>query len=1358
MVHKRKKKKKQKKKKHQPVDPFDVLDGSVSVTLHELVLLIHRVNPTKERLSRKETSERYRLKAGLQSLLIKRFSEDLLVERADPENPQLISLKPRFFDEDACHALLPELDPEARSLAQGQIDEASLSPYAEANESLPGTEPAERSTGASTSIHNEAPDRAAWGLETHSLEELLRLGAHALAAYDYDACEDYYGRAFELSGGGLEAARPLLEFFVDHLAASEKAMKLAGSLSMSARKDKQINILLALAAARYGAIDQALAHLDRIRSPRASEVYLLAAKHYISGKNVESAQKCVPILQSFKMAELDPEIAALEKEIHQLKTRDFEPMEREMLLAWRGGKREEAAGLADKLLAEWPENKKARRIRGVFAKQRRDDKINGLLQRADEANARSEFEAAADLLKKAMALSPKKEAIAERLERARNAAIRARKEAEIAETMERWGRGERREALLNFARLSDEQRRRVMGKSREARRGRGAGRADAGGDHFSWLERLLSDQPTIKAEKLIAAVMVLGQADEALQNGAEPGAVLSMLQPHDKALGAIPEAGEVIARAEKMLEAREVEKAKASLRKAGDYLTEGDLESTRASIDAIRPDVLNNEEHKVLEMMRAHLEGLERIERLKKETRSAETRGDYFTARDVARRLLEIDAPGAAPSWLERIAEYTHLIKKEWALTTHDLKDSPACHGSQGQRLSDEDNNIRLTPDGRYLLFAFSHGRVVFLKIFSMDDNTFKRVIIFRTPGKMTRPAVALKGNEVWIAGEEGAVVALSLDPPDILSWLDFSGDIESGCIVEQVWLLPTNGFLWIKSRSPEMDDEEIILVVNLDKRRVERRFKCDGMPFIVNFGGDIHTVINKFASRFVQVYSAQGKLIRDFVLDEKNVVDSGSAHPNGSDYVLLPFERDRGFDDPFIEAHADEKEEDVRLVVTIMPDDDNSYTPLKIDKSNGGLVHGVAVSFTDDLLFVHFSDPDQRGGHQLIAFRPTDHGFEQLYRVESPAIGFATDELLRKTAAIYYQGYEIRAVLLDESKPGFDRRSLASRPRPAVPSFGVSVYMCGSPTGAMLERSLEFMGAEQDWIFEPGASEPVSTGPNKPNIADPEDFAAYTHAMKRSMHSELADVLNERFRQNFPDHYISRLHQATGAVNQCEWSKTVSLLSDVPRKDIDPGIARHVCHMLGMGLFAEGEISEALAIWEEGDSCYDGDCDLSLLIEYARIATMAPRKRKERRSWGGVYETLVVFEEVDDYLTAGKWTEAISIMENYNIFAKEEMQLLARLCEAYLRLDIVPADPRWHRKAMALALFCEKHLFYPLGYGYVPPPYIETWPDERLKDVADRSNQWFQNIQGLRKGEQSNDEQGKDERRTSNVHNRRVE
>jgi len=70
---------KKRKKKKQHIDPYEVLAGSVKVTPRELIRLIHRVNPTKEGLDNEKEAQRYQLKAGLQSLLIRQHRDALLV-------------------------------------------------------------------------------------------------------------------------------------------------------------------------------------------------------------------------------------------------------------------------------------------------------------------------------------------------------------------------------------------------------------------------------------------------------------------------------------------------------------------------------------------------------------------------------------------------------------------------------------------------------------------------------------------------------------------------------------------------------------------------------------------------------------------------------------------------------------------------------------------------------------------------------------------------------------------------------------------------------------------------------------------------------------------------------------------------------------------------------------------------------------------------------------------------------------------------------------------------------------------------------------------------------------------------------
>lgn len=116
-------KKRKKKQYAQLPDPHDVLAGRSNVTVRELVRIIHGINPTSENLPQHKKAERYRLKSNLQSFLIQHFADRIIVEQPDPDNPALVGFRLRNFDEDACHAIVNDLDENARSWTFRQIDQ-----------------------------------------------------------------------------------------------------------------------------------------------------------------------------------------------------------------------------------------------------------------------------------------------------------------------------------------------------------------------------------------------------------------------------------------------------------------------------------------------------------------------------------------------------------------------------------------------------------------------------------------------------------------------------------------------------------------------------------------------------------------------------------------------------------------------------------------------------------------------------------------------------------------------------------------------------------------------------------------------------------------------------------------------------------------------------------------------------------------------------------------------------------------------------------------------------------------------------------------------------------------------------------
>jgi hypothetical protein len=107
-------------RKRLPLD--DVLAGRGRLpSARELIDLIHAVNPSGLELPASEMARRYALKSRLQSMFIRRFERDIDVE-LDRRDEGVVSLRYRPLNADACHAVLRELDTDARSWAQRQVD------------------------------------------------------------------------------------------------------------------------------------------------------------------------------------------------------------------------------------------------------------------------------------------------------------------------------------------------------------------------------------------------------------------------------------------------------------------------------------------------------------------------------------------------------------------------------------------------------------------------------------------------------------------------------------------------------------------------------------------------------------------------------------------------------------------------------------------------------------------------------------------------------------------------------------------------------------------------------------------------------------------------------------------------------------------------------------------------------------------------------------------------------------------------------------------------------------------------------------------------------------------------------------
>jgi hypothetical protein len=162
-------------------------------------------------LPRAETTRRYQLKNRLRSLLVRRFGDEHLIVR--PGDDGTVSLDHRSGSRDACHAVVDELEPDARSWVRLRLDLAA-SPAVEDD--------------AGTTI-----DGRATATGEPSVEALVGRARRAVQEYDYEAAERDLTQAFAASGGATTVALPSSGSTEKLRARSTSGRKAAASSAVS---------------------------------------------------------------------------------------------------------------------------------------------------------------------------------------------------------------------------------------------------------------------------------------------------------------------------------------------------------------------------------------------------------------------------------------------------------------------------------------------------------------------------------------------------------------------------------------------------------------------------------------------------------------------------------------------------------------------------------------------------------------------------------------------------------------------------------------------------------------------------------------------------------------------------------------------------------------------------------------------------------------------------------------------------------------------------------------------------------------------------------------------------------------------
>lgn len=1299
---------KKKQKKHKPgkqtryfINPEDVLANRVSVRIHDLAELIHRVNPTGETLAASESRERYQLKTRLQSYLVRCFPDHLKVIQPDPQNPDLVSFSLLYSGKDACHALISELEEDARSWTLRYIDEDRGTPAADesANIVVPPKAPGPDGGGAGAIDAD---------ISALSVEALMARGQDALEQFDYDTVETCFRQALQKSGGDVTPAMAITEFYVDYLAAYDAALDVTGMFGAPARKDKEIKSLLAIAAARSGRIELALDYADGLTQARNIEVYLTAARHYLETQDPDRAEKMLARAKVFDQSGLHAEIDSLAAEIHQQYSQMLESEEQKMVQAWDAGDIEAAVRLSDQIRRVLPQHETARQIRNEYDRIQRQNRFDALVQQADLARDNQEFEREAECLQKAVKIDNNAQYLYSRLDLARKNAEAQRNARAVADVEAPWKTGDEKTAFLRY----------LDGNARQ----RQCVRAAIADGRLEWLEQIRTAGPAVKHEEMVDAVFCLQQAFSDFEDGGDPTCISKALAAYTKTLQPVAAAQKLRIDLESRARAIEWQRNRDRVDRLETGLPAMDLESAKALFSRIRPAQLPQEDSQRYEKIRARLQQIERQQILERRYADAVSQGDDFLARNTAHEMLHIDDPENEACWHDRIQWHTAEIHRKWRVREVDMKRFSLFYTAFGFSTSDIDNLFQLTPDGKHLLMITFQGRLGFLRWYDIADQRFTKGWLFQAPQAMEFPKFQLCDNTLMISDNLAHTLEIELDPFVIRGWYNFENMLRSTDICEDAWIFPRSRRLWMDARKQFDTLEESMTIYSLDDPRNYRTIKVTGSALQLNTGREHYLGMQDERRKLIRMYNEYGKF--SFVINQRvsGPCDQLAIHPDGHRVLLLPYR-----DDLFESGPNDPEDvEDYALCLEIQSRDTASaaWNPvMQIADSNGEMQHEIQTSLNEKLVFIRFYD-DQ--GRQLMCLRPRGDTFDILYQMPLPENTLlAADTRSEHVAAVQYTGETFGVQVLDGQCPVFasDKKKETIHTSD-LPSFSTLGYTCGMPggkIGTLVAQYIKEVQNEPDAYILHAIEKLKKSG-------SPDDIAAYAFALRHmpgfsgfKLSLDLSDWLSE----HYPDHYRSRIHNANTAIREADCQRMKSLLEPIARYDIeDEPSARHICHVLGMAYLGEGRLEQALDIWREGTG-YAGDCELGNDIEYAEFA-LAYRdgikplpKGDVARKAGRLFQ---LYETVNHYRRKKDWIAVIDTIEAETSLGVEEDRLMARQVEAYLNLPDESAGDRMLGKILVLSAFCTK--YFEEKNNVILPPYIETPSKEEMADLVKRAEE----------------------------------
>ncbi len=1324
-------------KKKQLPDPIDVLEGRVTARPEDLFDLVHQVNPTLKGFSRVEQDRRYQLKSRLQSLLIRSFGDEHLVV-VPTERDDVVLLEHRSGMRDACHTLVSTLEVDARSWVRHQLDLAA-SPAVEERE--PWLE--------KLAAEEDEDDR-------NDVAVLLERGRHALEIYDYEAAQRYLELALDKSQAvadslQLDAALAYLELQVDRLGSDARALEVEERLPAKVRANPRVRALLALAVARLGDGDQALARidglppsLDGMYQPRTAEVYAILAATALRDGDRGAAERFLELCREHDPTH--PELPQLGAELAALFDRDLQEAEVDLE---RGYREHGAAAVEDEARAfaeRWPGSELARRILREVADERRRQQIADHLERGEVALAEESFAAAARHLQAALDLGSERPGLAERITEARDRdrryRDRERVDAVVSELSKSGDGSASRETMIAYLSLPPELRQRV----REI------------ADHraLAWLDELGEPASGAKAHAEVAAVQAFERATARLEAGDARGA-LEALRPHRAVLDKLAAARELADAARERLGAARRQQSLAQLANAEEAFAGDRYPQVRRLLAKVEVAVLDDADRKRAERLQANLDRGERMRQLEKEVRHHRASGDHLGTLERVRELVTLaDDEEERQSWNDTVAELQQQVRDAWRV---EVVDEPIpLTASQGifPTPTVQPPVAVIDDDGRRMVLANVWQQWLFVRVVDLERGEVLRRISLRPPDPLEPPVVASwDGDKITVAGVDGGYLELAPDDGEILAWRHARDLLPAKLEVFDVVPLPGSTHLWIVTLKRRMRGAGAsakaagwqVMTVDLENRMVARKLPLGRSWATPVFRSGEPQMLFTGPEQPVRLYSARGTPeSAQSILSESLLF--GAVSPDGDGLLLAASSEDpavrrlldAGEDggeaaDQFQADGIQEEEEKGKLYesgiafVRAEPVSDGFFrltSGIEFPLAMRSGANMVASSLEQRLGFVlvHYNDFVR----ELMAVEVEDGELRELYRVPVPFYTILIcDRWARRTFALVSGETELTVFELGRRPPEIPLPALPEADDWVFPEL-LSPFSCWEipadlPEQANLLHTLQRLGSTSKtkarrWIEDYVAG----------TEGDPYHLVYISRSLRQSeFFEQVREPLIRRWAEDHPGHTGFAMLEAEVAADEKRWQDVVEILRQVEIRDRDVTecYVAHYYHLLGLGLLYSGEAGEALAAFEKSLE-YEkyGICDLDPLVHLAQPMAESPEPEEWAVDKPVMRQLLGALRTADQALERGDPEAALEVLERPLIWRTVEVQSAARLAAAHLELDDSRPAGRY-RQRLALAFFLDVHHRDTGERREILLPDL-SWERERLDELEERVTAWL--------------------------------